>query len=595
MHAPAGSEPPAAPHAASAPTERPSSGPKPLTGATYVVRELERRVEVVAGIPGGAILPLYDALAGSSIRHVLARHEQGAAFIAQGIARATGKAGVCLASSGPGATNLVTALADARADSVPLVAITAQVPRALIGTDAFQEVDTCALARPVTKACFFVRDARELTSLLPLAFELAEGGRPGPVLLDIPKDVLNEAIGDASAPRECASPSPCIPLGRREPKVARLLDAGLPSTWRALAAALSRSERPLLYIGGGIHMSGAQAPLLELARRADVPVVCSLHGLGSFPPDDPLFLGMLGMHGAPFVNHATEEADFVLAIGARFDDRATGKPEQFCRNASIAHVDVDARELGKIKPVEIGVVADARLALLELLKEVAPRTRPAWLERVRELRARHPLERSGEACGFLRRLAAQLQPGSIVTTDVGQHQMWVAQCLPFYEPRTLLTSGGLGTMGFGLPAAIGASLARPRAQVVCVSGDGSFAMNVQELATLSELDVNVTVFVLNNAQLGLVRQQQELFYGRRYHAAHFQRGSDFAAIAAAHGIRAERAAADDLTPCRIGRILSQGGPCVVDVVIRGQENVLPMVPPGKSNLEMILEAGSVGA
>jgi acetolactate synthase-1/2/3 large subunit len=297
---------------------------------------------------------------------------------------------------------------------------------------------------------------------------------------------------------------------------------------------------------------------------------------------------MLGMHGAPFVNHATEEADFVLAVGARFDDRATGKPEQFCRRARIVHIDVDAREVGKIKSVEIGVVADARRALLELSTLCAEQRRPAWRERIRQLRELHPLELHGAACGFLRRLAAELRPDTIVTTDVGQHQMWVAQCLPFHRPRTLLTSGGLGTMGFGLPAAIGAALARPRAQVVCVSGDGSFAMNVQELATLAELDLDVVVFILNNAQLGLVRQQQELFYGRRYSAAHFERSSDFAAISAAYGVRAERAFARELSAPRIAEILARGGPCVVDVGVAGGENVLPMVPPGKSNLEMIL-------
>jgi acetolactate synthase-1/2/3 large subunit len=303
-------------------------------------------------------------------------------------------------------------------------------------------------------------------------------------------------------------------------------------------------------------------------------------------------MGMLGMHGAPFVNHATEEADFVLAVGARFDDRATGRPELFCRRAKIVQIDVDARELGKIKPIELGVVADARRALRELVKVLGAVARPAWRARICELRARHPLELHGEACGFLRRLAAELRRDTIVTTDVGQHQMWVAQCLPFREPRTLLTSGGLGTMGFGLPAAIGAALARPKAQVVCVSGDGSFAMNIQELATLSELGLDVVVFVLNNAQLGLVRQQQELFYGGRFSAAHFELSSDFAAISSAFGLASERATAGELTSGRIARMLERGGPCVVDVQIGAGENVLPMVPPGKSNLEMILPARS---
>jgi acetolactate synthase I/II/III large subunit len=570
-----------------------------------VVRELERRgIEVIVGIPGGAILPLYDALQASRVRHVLARHEQGAGFIAQGMARATGRTAVCLATSGPGVTNLITALADARADSVPLVAITAQVPRALIGTDAFQEVDTVALARPVTKQSFFADSVEALVRLLPLAFEIAESGRPGPVLLDIPKDVLKEHIprGDVkehgreldrdrcpehkSGTRIAEGPPLSGP--RRPAKVKTLLDPERAASWRELAAAIEQSERPLLYIGGGIHMSGAGSALFELACRADLPVVSSLHGLGSFPGDDPRFLGMLGMHGAPYTNHATEEADLVIAVGARFDDRATGDPERFCRHARIVHIDIDAREIGKIKPVEWGVVCDARRALSALLKHVAPVAHAAWRERLLVLRAEHPLSLSGGACEVLGHLGALLAPDTLVTTDVGQHQMWTVQCLRFREPRTLLTSGGLGTMGFGLPAAIGAALARPDARVVCVSGDGSIAMNLQELATLAELGSNVTVLVLNNGQLGLVRQQQQLFYGQRFSASHFLQGTDFAAVARAFGIRAHAVDAADVTRERLGAWLAEEGPCLIDVRIAGDENVLPMVPPGASNLEMIL-------
>lgn len=573
----------------------------PLTGARRVVRELERQgIEIVAGIPGGAILPLYDALTESSIVHVLARHEQGAAFIAQGMARATGRVAVCLATSGPGATNLITALADARSDSIPLVAITAQVPQKLIGTDAFQEVDTCGLARPVTKACFFARSASELAELLPLAFEVAASGRPGPVLLDIPKDVLNECVPaeatpSSSGPRSGVVPRALVPApasGVRAapsaPRVRERLDADSPETWAALAACIDASERPLLYIGGGVHVAAAYAPLLELSRRADIPVVSSLHGLGAYPADDPRFLGMLGMHGAPYTNHATEEADCVLAVGARFDDRATGNPELFCRNARIIHIDVDPRELGKIKPADYGVAADAKLALARLCEHTPRRERPSWRARIATLRAERPLLLSGHGTAFLQRLAAELDRHTIVTTDVGQHQMWVAQCLPFHEPRTLLTSGGLGTMGFGLPAAIGAALACPGRKVVCVSGDGSLLMNVQELATLAELGLDVITFVMNNAQLGLVRQQQQLFYGRRYSAAHFQRGTDFAALGQAFGVRGERARAGELTRERLRELLDTPGPALIDVLVPGDENVLPMVPPGAANLDMIL-------
>jgi acetolactate synthase-1/2/3 large subunit len=568
-----------------------------LNGAALVVAELERRgIDTVAGIPGGAILPLYDALTASRIRHVLARHEQGAAFIAQGMARATGKVAVCLATSGPGATNLITALADAKADSVPLVAITAQVPQKLIGTDAFQEVDTCALARPVTKACFFARSAAELARLLPEAFELAQSGRPGPVLLDIPKCVLTERLPAVpEAPR--AQVTALTPRARRDaaspgtaphPRVERWLDPEHPETWQTLGACITESQRPLLYIGGGIHAAGGYAALLELSRRADLPVVSSLHGLGAYPADDPRFLGMLGMHGAPYTNHATDEADLIIAIGARFDDRATGTPETFCRNARILHIDIDPRELGKIKPIAMGVVCDAGRALGRLLEAVAPSQRPRWRARLEALRAERPLLLWGEGCGFLQRLASVLERRTLVTTDVGQHQMWVAQCLPFSDPRTLLTSGGLGTMGFGLPAAIGAALALPSRKVVCVSGDGSFLMNVQELATLSELGLDVTTFVMNNAQLGLVRQQQQLFYGQRYSAAHFQRSTDFAAVARGFGVRGESAGAQELGEPQLRELLAAPGPLVVDVRLPGDENVLPMVPPGGSNLDMIL-------
>ena len=563
-----------------------------LTGAALVVAELERRgIDTVAGIPGGAILPLYDALAASRIRHVLARHEQGAAFIAQGMARATGKAAVCLATSGPGATNLITAIADARADSIPLVAITAQVPQKLIGTDAFQEVDTCALARPVTKACFFARSAAELARLLPEAFEVAEGGRPGPVWIDIPKCVLVERL-----PMEAATHGSgqhvrrveVAPTAAAHSRVGQRLEPEDADTWRLLAACIAESERPLLYIGGGVHAAGAHAALLELSQRADLPVVSSLHGLGAYPADDPRFLGMLGMHGAPYTNHATDEADLVIAIGARFDDRATGTPETFCRNARIIHIDIDARELGKIKPISYGVACDAKRALARLLAATAATARPRWRARLEALRAERPLVLWGEGCAFLQRLASVLDRRTLVTTDVGQHQMWVAQCLPFSEPRTLLTSGGLGTMGFGLPAAIGAALALPQRKVVCVSGDGSFLMNIQELATLSELGLDVTTFVLNNAQLGLVRQQQQLFYGQRYSAAHFERSSDFAAVARAFGVRGESAAADELGAPELRELLGSPGPLVVDVRVPAGENVLPMVPPGGSNLDMIL-------
>ena len=545
-----------------------------IQGAQILTKLLERQgLDCVAGIPGGANLPVYDALATSRIRHVLARHEQGAGFIAQGIARATGKAAVCLGTSGPGATNLLTAIADAKLDSVPLVAITGQVPTSLIGTDAFQEVDTMALTTPITKRNFFVQSARELLDVVPRAFEIAESWRQGPVVIDVPKDVQTEAI-EVTAWPDPGSARPVAP-----PSNEALLE---------LASMIDQSERPVLYVGGGVIASGASDALRALARRSDVPVTSTLMGLGAMPSDEPLFLGMLGMHAAPYTNLVLDEADLVIALGARFDDRATGKASEFCSRATIVHVDIDGSEIGKIKPVRLGVKGDVGAVLAGLLPLVRPKRRPAWRARVEEQRARHPLlERSGATTELLRALAALLPATTLVTTDVGQHQMWVAQVYPFSEPRTLLTSGGLGTMGFGLPAAIGAALAFPERRVLCVSGDGSMLMNVQELATLAELGLDVTVLVLNNGHLGLVRQQQELFYSKRYHASRFHEAPDFAAIARAFGVRGMKTEGTADSAVAIARAMAERGPMVIDVPIDPAENVLPMVPPGAANRDMI--------
>jgi acetolactate synthase I/II/III large subunit len=541
------------------------------TGAGIITTLLERQgISVVAGIPGGSNLPLYDALRSSRIRHVLARHEQGAGFIAQGMARATGQVGVCIATSGPGATNLVTAIADAMLDSIPLVAITGQVPSGLIGTTAFQEVDFSAITTPITKHRVLVHAAHELLRVIPEAFRIAQSGRPGPVVIDVPKDVqLTEVELEAW-------PEP----GRRDPAVP--VDAEFVDD---LARAIADAERPVLYLGGGVIASGASARVRELARRADLPVAVTLHGLGAFPADDPRFLGMLGMHGARHTNQTLDEADLVIALGARFDDRATGKPSEFCARARIAHVDVDPREIGKIKRAHLHTVGDVAAVLDALLPKVAEQRRPAWRARVGELRRPGPRPR------FIEALARLLPRDAVVATDVGQHQMWVAQSYPFCEPRTLLSSGGLGTMGFGLPAAIGAALARPETRVVCVSGDGSILMNLQELATLAELDLNVAVLVMNNRQLGMVRQQQELFYGARYHAAHFEAQPDFAAIARGFGLRGVNLADARDERGALEQALAAPGPVVIDCPVHPADNVLPIVPPGAANRDMIdLEA-----
>ena len=563
---------------------------KTYTGASLLRTLLERQgIDTIAGIPGGAILPFYDALHGSAIHHVLARHEQGAGFIAQGMARVTGRAAVCLATSGPGATNLLTAIADARLDSIPLVAITGQVPQPLIGTDAFQEVDTYGLTLPITKHNFLVHTAAELLEVVPLAFQLAESGRPGPVAIDVPKDVLNATL--------CVD---VLPAPGRGVPFAPCPDADV----YALAAELVKAERPVLYFGGGIISAGASELARSLARRLNAPVVSTLMALGAMDADDPLFMGMLGMHGGKGTNLLLREADLLVAIGARFDDRATGKVAEFCPNASIAHIDIDRAELGKIKRPTLGLTGDAADILRRLLAQLpdAPE-RAAWRQRATELRDAHPLhcppreEDPLHPVNIIRFLSEQLPPDATIATDVGQHQMWVAQAYPFRHPRTFITSGGLGTMGFGLPAAIGAALALREATrsepsrngggrypgVVCISGDGSILMNIQELATLAELALPVAVLVFNNAGLGLVRQQQELFYERRYEASSFARSPDFAAIARGFGIRGVRLDPEGDPLAALASALSGPGPCLIDIPIENTANVYPMVPPGAAN------------
>lgn len=549
------------------------------TGAGLLMRLLERQgIATIAGIPGGASLPLYDALHASGIRHVLARHEQGAGFIAQGMARATGQAGVCFGTSGPGATNLLTAIADAKLDSIPLIAITGQVPRAMIGTDAFQEIDTYGLTVPITKHNYLVRSAAELLEVVPEAFRIATSGRPGPVVIDLPKDVQTERIGVGALPEP----------GRADPPPA-LREADL----QRFAALLDEAKRPVLLVGAGAIASGATDALRRIAETTDAPVAATLLGLGCLPHDHPLFLGMVGMHAAPYTNLLLEECDLLVGLGVRFDDRATGKAAEFCPRARIVHVDIDASELGKIKKPCLGVQADVRAVLDALAPRLRAAARPAWRQRLAELRARHPLDTDGEAdvCrpyGLVRRAAGLLGPDPIVTSDVGQHQMWAAQAFPFRRPRQWLTSGGLGTMGFGLPAAIGAALVYPDRTVACFTGDGSLLMNLQELATAAEERVNVKLLVMNNGHLGLVRQQQQLFYGGRFAASRFHAEPDFAAIARGFGVAA-RDLGEAADPLRVlEEALAEPGPCLINVPIPPEENVFPMVPPGAANRDMMI-------
>lgn len=553
--------------------------PETLSGAQITIRLLERQgIRTVAGIPGGAILPVYDALSQSTlIHHVLARHEQGAGFMAQGMARATGKPAVCLASSGPGATNLLTAIADAKLDSIPLVAITGQVPRAMIGTDAFQEVDTYGLSIPITKHNFLVSSAEELLEVIPRAFTIAASGRPGPVLVDIPKDVQTQIIEIADWPE----PGAAIPAA---PADGDLLAQA--------AAMVDAAARPILYLGGGIVHAGAASTAVALAEKADLPTVMTLMALGTMPVDHPLSLGMLGMHGARSTNLALDECDLLIAVGARFDDRATGKVAQFCPRAQIIHIDIDPAELDKIKTAHIGITGDVGEALGRLLPLVARKERPVWRARVAELQAHWPF-RMPDAdnplshFGLIRTVAACLDREAVIATDVGQHQMWVAQGYPLRRPRQWLTSGGLGTMGFGVPAAIGAALAEPERTVVCFTGDGSILMNIQELVTAAEEGVNIKIILMDNASLGLVHQQQTLFYGERIYASRFQARPDWSQVAEGFGIAAldlDHAA----NPCAaLMEALSRRGPCLIHASIDVEQKVYPMVPPGAANREMI--------
>jgi acetolactate synthase-1/2/3 large subunit len=502
------------------------------------------------------------------------------------MARSTGRPAVCLATSGPGVTNLLTAIADAKLDSVPLIAITGQVSSNMIGSDAFQEVDTYGMTMHITKHNFLVKNARELLSIIPKAFSLAPSGRPGPVLIDVPKDVQLERVD--------VDDWPDVRFTERAAPEAALIERA--------ARMIAESKRPVFYAGGGIISSGCHAELTALSRKNSIPVALTLMGLGAFPPDDPRYLGMLGMHGAPFTNIVLDEADLILAFGVRFDDRAVGKACEFCAEASVLHVDVDEAEINKIRRAALSITGDAGAVLRALLPVIPADDRNAWMRRIGQLKR---LYRTGQQasddplkpCNLLRRLAGMLPEETIVTTDVGQHQMWVAQTYPFTAPRKLLTSGGLGTMGFGLPAAIGAALGNPGQTVLCVSGDGSFQMNIQELATLAELNLPVKIVIMNNGHLGLVRQQQELFYEKRYIASRFDVRLDFAAIGRQFGIRGFRVSEPGDLEGALATALSDPGACIIDIPIHYEENVYPIVPPGAANREMIgreFHAGHAG-
>ncbi|HDC4490259.1 TPA: acetolactate synthase large subunit [Enterobacter asburiae] len=550
-----------------------------FTGAQLIVHLLERQgITTVAGIPGGTVLPLYDALSQSTqIRHVLARHEQGAGFIAQGMARTQGKPAVCMACSGPGATNLVTAIADARLDSIPLICITGQVPSSMIGTDAFQEVDTYGISIPITKHNYLVRDISELPQVISDAFRIAQSGRPGPVWIDIPKDVQTAEIEIDVLPEP----------GERAPAPEFSAESV-----RDAAAMINAAKRPVLYLGGGAI--NAADEIRQFAEKANLPTTMTLMALGMLPKAHPLSLGMLGMHGARSTNYILQEADLLIVMGARFDDRAIGKTEQFCPNAKIIHVDIDRAELGKIKQPHVAIQGDVAEVLAQLIPQTDAADRADWRKLVADLQREFPgaIPTEGDPLshyGLINAVAACVDDSAIITTDVGQHQMWTAQAYPLNRPRQWLTSGGLGTMGFGLPAAVGAALANPDRKVICFSGDGSLMMNIQEMATAAENQLDVKIILMNNEALGLVHQQQSLFYKQGVFAATYPGMINFMQIAAGFGLHTCDLNAEEDAHAALQAAISRPGPALIHVRIDPEQKVYPMVPPGAANTEMVGE------
>ena len=563
------------------------------TGAEILVEALVYEgVDTIFGYPGGAVLHIYDELwrARERITHYLVRHEQGAVHMAEGYARATGRVGVVLVTSGPGATNAVTGIANAYMDSTPLVVITGQVPKHLIGTDAFQEVDTVGITRPCVKHNYLVRDARDLAGVVREAFHLARSGRPGPVVIDIPKDVSaaranHSRLDHISFPFSAAPPA----MNRRATEVA--------------FTAIRDAKRPVLYVGGGIANSRADEALRRFAETLRLPVAPTLMGLGGFPSSHPLCLGMLGMHGTYAANMAVAECDLLVALGVRFDDRVTGKLATFAPHARVIHVDIDPANIGKNVAPSLALAADAKQALEEFFAlahacgdetvQQAIEVREPWWERIRAWQRSQPLRYDGsqqqiKPQSVIRELHRLTRGNAIITTDVGQHQMWVAQFYPFTKTRQLITSGGLGTMGFGLPAAIGAQLAYPNELVVAVVGDGGFQMTNQELATAVQYELPVKIVVMNNGYLGMVRQWQEMFYDRTYSEVDISVAPDFVKLAEAYGAAGFRAERPEELPHALAMALSHKGVAVIDVAVSKEENVFPIVPAGANARDMIV-------
>lgn len=555
-----------------------------MNGARWLVQALlAEGVDTLFGYPGGAIMPFYDALHGSSLKHVLVRHEQGAAFAANGYARASGRVGVCVATSGPGASNLVTGIADAMLDSVPMVCITGQVGTPLMGTDAFQELDVFGMTMPIVKHNFLPRSVDDLPNVVREAFRLAREGRPGPVLIDLPKDVQN---ADASH------------LPAHAPAVVDPAPGASDAALHAALAQLALAQKPVIYAGGGIALGNAVDAFRAFVDATQIPTVLTLKALGALPHVHPLNMGMLGMHGNRAANLAVHESDLLFVVGARFDDRATGKLAEFAPNARVVHLDIDACEIGKLRMADAPVQGDLAISLQRMLPASAAHlhgrhgvARHAWrdacLHAKRQCAPRY--DAPGDmvyAPALLRRLS-ELAPEAVVSCDVGQHQMWVAQHWRFDHPRNHLTSGALGAMGFGLPAAIGAQMVQPDAQVICVSGDGSFLMNVQELATVARYRLPVKIVLLDNQALGMVRQWQELFFERRYSEIDLSDNPDFCALALAFGLQTMKVDRSADVEAALQALLAAPGPMLLHVAIDQTANVWPLVPPNRNNTEML--------
>ncbi|MFW5999619.1 MAG: biosynthetic-type acetolactate synthase large subunit, partial [Halanaerobiaceae bacterium] len=533
----------------------------------------EEDVEIIFGYPGGAVIPIYDVLYDSELEHYLTRHEQAAAHAADGYARSTGKVGVCIATSGPGATNLVTGLATAYMDSSPVVAFTGQVPTEMIGSDAFQEADTRGITLPITKENYLVTDVDDLAKIIKEAFCLARTGRPGPVLIDLPKDI-SLAKTEYRYPREVNLPGYKPNFRGHDRQITKA------------AEAINEAERPLLYVGGGAVISGAEEKLRELAGKAQIPVTTTLMALGVYPEDDPLSLGMLGMHGTRAANYATAETDLLIAVGARFDDRVTGKLDEFASGARVVHIDIDPAEISKNIEVNVPIVGDVKDILTRLIPRLEEKEEGNWQKRIADWKDEHPLyyedDEDRETIKpqyVIEELYRQTGGDAIITTEVGQNQMWAAQYFKYDGTRRFITSGGLGTMGYGFPAAIGAQAGNPDEVVIDIAGDGSIQMNIQELSTVAALNLPVKIVILNNGYLGMVRQWQEMFFDGRYSATEIP-GPDFVKLAESYDVYGRRVESRGEVAPALEEMLAVDGPALLDVVIPAEENVYPMVPPG---------------